>query len=105
MGFYRKTQNLALTCCHFGISRQTLYRIKRYEPLHLTTVEERSHCAHRRRRQTFSLRKKVLTLRLQFPRRGFDQATIGALEMDKLNHELGQREKIYSPVRPHQSLG
>ena len=45
MDFYRKSQNVALTCRHFGISRQTFYRWhKRYEPLDLTSLEERSHC-------------------------------------------------------------
>lgn len=44
MDFYRGNQNVALTCRHFGISRQTFYRwLKRYEPLDLTGLEERSH--------------------------------------------------------------
>ena len=50
MDFYRKTENVALTCRHFGISRQTFYRwLRRYQPLDLTSLEERSHCPHRRR--------------------------------------------------------
>src|ERR1700732_4841905 len=72
MDFYRRTQNVALTVRHFGISRQTFYRwLKRYEPLDLTSLEERSHCPHRQRRPTWSflLERKVLTLRLQFPPR------------------------------------
>jgi transposase-like protein len=45
MDFYRQSKNVALTCRHFGISRQTFYRwLKRYEPLDLTSLEERSHC-------------------------------------------------------------
>jgi len=27
MDFYRQSQNVALTCRHFGISRQTFYRL------------------------------------------------------------------------------
>jgi transposase-like protein len=75
MDFYRKTGNVALTCRHFGISRQTFYRwLKRYEPLDLISLEERSHCPHRRRQPTWSflLARKVLTLRLRFPRWGKD---------------------------------
>ena len=73
MDFYRKSENVALTCRHFGISRQTFYRwLQRYEPLHVTTLEGRSHCPRRRRQPTWSFpfEEKVLTLRLQFPRWG-----------------------------------
>lgn len=79
MDFYRRTQNAALTCRHFGISRQTLYRwLKRYEPMDLTSLEERSHRPHRRRRPTWSLllERKVLKLRLQFPRWGKDKLVV-----------------------------
>jgi transposase InsO family protein len=79
MDFHRRTQNVALTCRHFGIARQTFYRwLKRYEPLDLTSLEERSHCPHHRRRPTWSfpLESKVLTLRLQFPRWGKDKLVI-----------------------------
>ena len=67
MDFYRKTENVALTCRHFGISRQTFYRgRRRYQPLDLTSLEERSHGPHHRRPATWSfhLERKVLTLRL-----------------------------------------
>lgn len=79
MDFHRRSQNVALTCRHFGISRQTFYRWrKRYEPLDLTSLEERSHCPHHRRRPTWSVRleSKVLTLRLQFPRWGKDKLAV-----------------------------
>jgi len=79
MDFYRKSKNVALTCRHFGISRQTFYRwLKRYEPLDLTSLEERSHCPHHRRQATWSvsLERKVLTLRLQFPRWGKDKLVV-----------------------------
>jgi len=79
MDFHRRTQNVALTGRHFGISRQTFYRwLKRYEPLDLTSLEERSHCPQHRRLPTwsFSLEGKVLTLRLQFPRWGKDKLAV-----------------------------
>jgi len=79
MDFHRRTQNVALTCRHFGISRQTFYRwLKRYEPWDLTSLEERSHCPHHRRQPTWSfpLERKVLTLRLQFPRWGKDKLAV-----------------------------
>jgi transposase InsO family protein len=79
MDFYRKTENVALTCRHFGISRQTFYRWRRrYQPLDLSSLEERSHCPHHRRQATWSfpLARKVLTLRLQFPRWGKDKLVV-----------------------------
>ena len=79
MDFYRVNQNVALTCRHFGISRQTFYRWqRRYDPYDLTTLEARSHRPHRQRQPTWSflLEEKVLTLRLQFPRWGKDKLAI-----------------------------
>lgn len=79
MDFYRKTGNVALTCRHFGISRQTFYRWqRRYQPLDLTSLEERSHRPRRVRQPSWSFRlsEKVLTLRLQFPRWGKDKLAV-----------------------------
>jgi transposase-like protein len=79
MDFYRRTENVALTCRHFGISRQTFYRWRgRYQPLDLTSLEDRSHCPQHRRQPTWSfpLERKVLTLRLQFPRWGKDKLAV-----------------------------
>ena len=71
--------NVAHTCRHFGISRQTFCRRqRRYDPYDLTTREERSHCPRRRRQPTWSfpLERKVLGLRLQFPRWGKDKLAV-----------------------------
>lgn len=111
MDFYRKTENVALTCRHFGISRQTFYRWrKRYEPLDLTTLEERSHCPWRRRQPTwsFSLERKVLTLRLQFPRWGKDKLAVflrrqgGSVSTSMVGRiliRLKQRGRLVEPPR------
>jgi len=79
MDFYRHCRNVAHTCRHFGISRQTFYRWqRRYDPYDLTTLEERSHCPRRRRQPTWSfpLEEKVLGLRSQFPRWGKDKLAV-----------------------------
>lgn len=89
MDFYRECGNVALTCRRFGISRQTFYRWHgRYDPLDLTSLEERSHCPRRRRQPTWSflLEETVLQLRLQFPRWG----------KDKLVRLLGPRHETVS---------
>src|SRR5271166_4722636 len=79
MDLYRRCRNVAHTCRHFGISRQTFYRWqRRYDPYDLTTLEERSHCPRRRRQPTWSfpLEEKVLGLWLQFPRWGKDKLSV-----------------------------
>src|SRR6266478_4114052 len=79
MDFYRRSRNVAHTCRHFGISRQTFYRWqRRYDPYDLTTLEERSHCPRQRRLPTWSFpfEEKVLRLRLQFPRWGKDKLAV-----------------------------
>ena len=79
MDFYRETQNAALTCRHFGISRQSFYRWhRRYDPMDLTSLEGHSHRPRRCRRPTWSflLEEKVLTLRLRYPRWGKDKLVV-----------------------------
>ena len=79
MDFYRRCDNVAHTCRHFGISRQTFYRWqRRYDPYALITLEERSHCPRQRRLPTWSfpLEEKVLGLRLRFPRWGKDKLAV-----------------------------
>jgi transposase InsO family protein len=112
MDFHRRTQNVALTCRHFGISRPTFYRwLKRYEPLDLRTLEERSHCPHQRRRPTWSLllERKVLTLRLQFPRWGKDKLavllrdqklTLSTSMVGRILTRLKRSGQLVEPPRP-----
>ncbi len=79
MDFYRRGRNVARTCRHFGISRQTFYRWRRrYDPQNLATLEPRSHRPHRRRQPTWSpaLAGRVLALRQQFPRWGKDKLVV-----------------------------
>jgi hypothetical protein len=79
MDFYRRCDNVAHTCRHFGISRQTFYRWhRRYDPYDLSTLEERSHRPRQCRQPTwaFPLEEKVLGLRLQFPRLGKDKLAV-----------------------------
>ena len=72
-------RNAALTCRHFGISRQTFYRWRRrYDPHRLESQEERSHWPWRVRQPTWSpeLVLAVLHLREQYPRWGKDKLVV-----------------------------
>jgi transposase InsO family protein len=66
-------RNARLTCRYFGISPQTFYRWKsRYNPLHLESLEDRSHRPKRLRQPTYSreLEQAVLGIRQRNPRWG-----------------------------------
>ena len=69
--YFAHGENAALTCRHFGISRQSFYRWKRrHDPENLVSLEDRSHRPHRRRQPTWTpqLAQRVLRLRQQYPR-------------------------------------
>jgi putative transposase len=71
--------NAALTCRYFGISREAFYRCKRrYDPEDLSTLEDRSHRPHHRRRPTWTAEQaeRVRRLREQFPRWGKDKLAV-----------------------------
>jgi hypothetical protein len=79
MDFYRRCDNVAHTCRHFGIRRQTFYRWqRRYDPYALTWLEKHSHRPRQCRQPTwaFSLEEMVLGLRLPFPRWGKDKLAV-----------------------------
>lgn len=68
--------NAALTCRHFGISRQSFYRWqRRYDRWNLSSLEGRCRRPKRLRKPTWSreLSQRVLRLREQYPRWGKDK--------------------------------
>ena len=70
---YSHGGNVALTCRHFGISRQTYYRWRvRYNPRNLKSLENRSRRPKRTRRPTYSpeLADAVIGMRRRWPRTG-----------------------------------
>jgi putative transposase len=77
MDYYKAHgNNAALTCRHFGISRQTFYRWKRrYDPNDLRMLESRSHRPRRTRQPTYSIElvEAVVRLREKYPRWGKDK--------------------------------
>jgi hypothetical protein len=71
--------NAALTCRYFGISREAFYRWKRRcDPEDLSTLEDRSHRPHHRRRSTWTAEQaeRVRRLREQFPRWGKNKLAV-----------------------------
>jgi putative transposase len=85
MDYYRSHgHNARLTCRHFGIAPQTFYRWKRrYDPLRLESLEDRSRRPHRLRQPTASaeLVQAVLKIREANPRWGKDK--LGPLLREK----------------------
>jgi hypothetical protein len=77
--YYFNGRNVARTCQHFRISRQTCYRWKRRFDRHdLTTLEGRSRRPQKVRQPTWSpgLAERVLALRKQYPRWGKDNLAV-----------------------------
>jgi transposase InsO family protein len=77
--YFFNGRNAALTCRHFGISRQTFYRWwRRFDRHDLATLEERSHRPHHIRQPTWTptLAERVLALRKQYPCWGKDKIVV-----------------------------
>ena len=101
MDFYRRSKNVARTCRHFGISRQTFYRWRRrYDAQNLATLEERSHRPHHRRQPTWSppLADRVLALRLRYPRWGKDKLAV-LLRQQKLTVSTSMVGRILTQLK------
>jgi len=111
MDYYRRCQNVALTCRHFGISRQSFYRWqKRYDPHNLASLEGRSHRPHRHRQPTWSpaLADRVLALRRQYPRWGKDklmillqreQQRVSASMVGRILTQMKRQARLVEPPR------
>jgi putative transposase len=80
--YYFSGRNVARTCRHFDISRQTFYRWKRRFDRHdlttLVTLEGHSHRPQNVRQPTWTpeLPQRVLALRKQYPRWGKDKLVV-----------------------------
>jgi putative transposase len=110
--YYFNGQNVARTCRHFAISRQTFYRWKRRFDKHdLTTLEERSHRPRQVRRPTWSteLAERVLQLRQRYPRWGKDklvvllqreQQCVSTSMVGRILADLKRRGVLREPPRP-----
>jgi len=71
--------NARLTCRHFDISPQTLYRWqRRYNPRNIASLEDRPHRPKHVRQPTYSVElvKAVLRLREGYPRWGKDKLVV-----------------------------
>lgn len=72
-------QNVSLTARHFGVGRPTVYRwLRRYDRLHLETLEGHSSAPRRRRRPTWTIEhlRAVKAIRERYPRWGKDKLVI-----------------------------
>lgn len=116
MDYYHLHGNAALTCRHFGISRQTFYRWKRrYDPHHLASLEDRSHRPHHHRQPTWTppLAERVLRLRYQYPRWGKDKLVVllrreglrlSTSMVGRLLTYLKKHGRLHEPPRPGRGL-
>ena len=112
MDYYEaREHNAALTCRHFGISRESFYRWRRrYKPRDLATLEGRSHRPRRLRQPTWSneLALAVLHLREQWPRWGKDKLVlmlrdqgwmVSTSMVGRILRRLKERGVLREPIR------
>jgi putative transposase len=104
-------KRVALTCRHFGISRQTFYGwLRRYDPHDLRTLEDRSHRPHHRRQPTWTgeQAERVRRLRERYPRWGKDKLAVllrqqgwavSVSMVGRILTSLRQRGVLKDPVR------
>ena len=104
-------RNVARTCRHFGISRQTFYRWKRRFDRHeLSTLEEHSHRPHKVRKPTWTaeIAERVLSLRKQYPRWGKDKlvvllrrarCSVSTSMVGRILTDLKRRGALHEPPR------
>ena len=79
MDHYRQSNNAALTCRYFGISRKTLHTwLKRYNPNDLLSLEERSRRPQRVRPWQVAKEEasRILALRKQHIRYGNEKRKV-----------------------------
>jgi transposase InsO family protein len=103
---YATHRNVAFTCRHFGISRQTFYKWKsRYAPTNLRTLESRSSRPQRTRPRTWTDEEvqAVQRLREQYPRWGKDKLQI-VLARDGLALSVSRVGRILRSLRDRGQL-
>jgi transposase InsO family protein len=110
--YYFNGRNVARTCRHFDICRQSFYRWKRRFDRHdLTTLEARSHRPKKVRQPTWTpaLAERVLALRKQYPRWGKDklavllrreQRTVSISMVGRILVQLKRRGVLHEPPKP-----
>jgi transposase InsO family protein len=71
--------NVSRTARHFGLARPTVYRwLRRFDRLHLESLEDRSSAPRRRRRPTWTVEqlRAVRSIRETYPRWGKDKLAV-----------------------------
>jgi putative transposase len=109
--YFARGRNASLTCRHFAISRQTFYRwLRRYDPHHLETLEDRPSVPRRRPSRSWTLEEieAVRALREQYPRWGKDKLQVllarqglvlSVSKVGRILTSLKQRGVLREPVR------
>jgi putative transposase len=114
---YARPHSVAATCRHFGIARSTFYRWqRRYDPQHLSFLENRSSRPRRCRRSSWTPAQAtaVQQLRERYPRWGKDKLAVllrrdgrrlSVSMVGRILAELKRRGVLIAPrptrVRPH----
>ena len=102
MDHYHHSENIALTCRYYGISRKTFHKwFKRYNPNDLASLEERSRRPKRLRQWQVSRQEelKILALRKKYIRYGKEKLKVIYQQM---HHEPISSWKIQRVIEKYQ---
>ncbi len=104
-------ENVALTCRHFGISRQTFYNWRRrFDRFYLASLESGSHRPLHPRKPSWTpkMAQLVLALRRRYPRWGKDKLVVllahqgwhlSTSMVGRILHDLRVRGQLIEPLR------
>ena len=103
---YARTHSVSATCRHFGIARSTYYRwARRYDPQHLSFLENRSSRPRRCRRPTWTAAQAaaVRQARADAPRWGKDKLAV-ALRRDGIVLSVSMVGRILTDLKRRRVL-
>ena len=109
MDYHRSSQNIALTCRYFGISRKTFYHwLRRYRPDQLTSLEAHSRRPRRLRQWLVSREQesRIISLRKRYIRYGKEKLRVIYLQTYrehisswKIQRVIQKHQLYYSPAK------
>lgn len=89
MDYYRKCQNVSLTCRHFDISRKTFYKWRaRYDPHNLYSLESESRAPIRRRKREITQEQEMRIVKLRKERIKYGKMKIAKLYQEEYGEEI-----------------
>lgn len=87
--YYRKCQNVSLTCRHFDISRKTFYKwYNRYDPHNLYSLEDQSRAPINKRKREITSEQETRIIKLRKEHIKYGKMKIAKLYQEEYGEEI-----------------